>query len=139
MIVSTRTQGSLINSCLLGVLDLSAAFDTIDYEILLSRLEQTFCIEDDALNWLKSYLTDRYQVVKIAGRCSGRIKLAYGVPQGSVLGPLLFVLYTYPINQYCRLLVIMACTAIVMPTTHNCISVVLQTNSPNLQMYSRIV
>ena len=59
------------NSCLLGLLDLSAAFDTIDYEILLSRLEQTFGIEGAALNWLKSYLTDRYQLAKIAGRCSG--------------------------------------------------------------------
>jgi hypothetical protein len=87
------------NTCLLGLLDLSSAFDTVDHEILLSRLEITFGFNGLVLQWLKSYLTGRTQVVRIAGCCSEPSALCSGVPQGSILGPLLFILYTAPVLE----------------------------------------
>jgi hypothetical protein len=85
------------NVCLLGLLDLSAAFDTVDHEILLSRMELSYGITGPALAWLNSYLTDRTQVVRVAGCNSPSKKLLHGVPQGSLLGPLLFITYSAPI------------------------------------------
>jgi hypothetical protein len=85
------------NVCLLGLLDLSAAFDTVDHEILIQRLKTTFGIDGLALQWLNSYLTDRVQTVRVSGKCSGMSEVPHGIPQGSVLGPLLFILYSSPV------------------------------------------
>jgi hypothetical protein len=79
------------------LLDLSAAFDTINHQILLSRLEGEFSISGTALNWFQSYLTDRSFKVKLDSSLSSPHPLQYGVPQGSVLGPTLFSLYTAPL------------------------------------------
>jgi hypothetical protein len=81
----------------LVLLDLSAAFDTIDHSILLHRLENWFGVSGVALELLSSYLIGRTQSVSINGHCSAAEPLATGVPQGSVLGPLLFTMYTTPI------------------------------------------
>ena len=82
----------------LTLLDLSAAFDTIDHDILFHRLEHTFGFQGTALAWFRSYLSDRIQTVSIAGRLSSPAIIHYGVPQGSVLGPILFILYTQPLS-----------------------------------------
>lgn len=83
------------NQCvnLLVLLDLSSAFDTIDHEILLQRLEHTFGLTHTALTWFSSYLSDRFQRISIEGTLSDAFPIEYGVPQGSCLGPLLFTLY----------------------------------------------
>jgi hypothetical protein len=81
----------------LVLLDLSAAFDTIDHTILIHRLEHWFGISGTALHLLSSYLSGRSQSVIINGHCSSFEPLITGVPQGSVLGPLLFTVYTTPI------------------------------------------
>ena len=77
----------------LVLLDLSAAFDTIDHSTLLNCLQYWFGVGGSALKWFSSYLMERFQSVKI-GSTSDLQKLLYGIPQGSVLGPLLFSLYT---------------------------------------------
>lgn len=85
--------------CLLAMLDLSAAFDTIDHQILVKRLENDFGISGMALQWFSSYLANRFQAVKIGRELSEYVPLGFGVPQGSVLGPLLFTLYTQPLTR----------------------------------------
>jgi hypothetical protein len=77
-------------------LDLSAAFDTIDHSILVSRLQTTIGVENPALQWFHSYLEDRFQSVHIQGESSDPVQLIYGVPQGSVMGPFDFIVYTSP-------------------------------------------
>ena len=73
---------------MLVLLDLSAAFDTIDHNILLNRLEKRYGITGTALGWFRSYLTDRTQSVCINNQESDKLPLKYGVPQGSKLGPI---------------------------------------------------
>ena len=82
----------------LTLLDLSAAFDTIDHSILLERLFSWFGITSTALSWIKPYLLNRSFYVNIENTKSSLFQLLYGVPQWSVLGPLLFILYTTPLS-----------------------------------------
>ena len=89
-------------SVLLVSLDLSAAFDTIDHDILLQRLEMDFGITGSCLIWFKSYLTGRKLRVVIDGTTSEVRDLKYGVPQGSVLGPKLFTMYLRPLGKIAR-------------------------------------
>ena len=78
---------------LVGVfMDLAKAFDTINHEILLRKLLQ-YGITETGLNWFKSYLSNREQQVKFNRILSGKKKIVCRVPQGSLLGPLLFILY----------------------------------------------
>ena len=84
---------------ILAMLDLSAAFDTLDHDILVDRLSTTFGCSGCVRRWFMSYLVGRTQSVIVDGSISARSTLKYGVPQGSVLGPLLFTLYTYPLGN----------------------------------------
>ena len=86
----------------LVLLDLSSAFDTIDHEVLFNIWQDTFGISGSALSLLKSYLHGRSQCVQIEGISSEYAKLVCGVPQGSVLGPLNFCMYMYPIGSILR-------------------------------------
>ena len=78
----------------LALLDLSAAFDTVDHAILLRRLETSYGLGGGVLGWFTSYLGGRTQYVRCGGSVSDLMELLCGVPQGSVLGPILFLLYT---------------------------------------------
>ena len=77
----------------------TAAFDTIDHSILLQRLHRYFGISGPALRWFKSFLSDIYQSINISGTLSSPQHLPFGVPQGSVLSPVLFSLYTTSLSQ----------------------------------------
>ena len=83
--------------CILTLLNSSAAFDTIDHQILLTRLQQSFGIFGSALSWFRSYLSNRTQAITVNGLHSQQTTIHFGVPQGSVLGPVLFILYTQPL------------------------------------------
>ena len=87
------------NISVLLLLGLSAAFDTLDHQILFSRLNSVFGIQSTALQWFHSYLSDRYQSTSVNNSSSSPSQLMYGVPQGPVLGPILFVLYTTPLSD----------------------------------------
>ena len=90
------------NGTALVMIDLSAAFDTIDHHILLHRLRHRYGVSGAALKWIESYLTDRGQRVCLNDEYSPRFVLSTGVPQGGVLGPLLFSLYIQPIGDIIR-------------------------------------
>ena len=96
-----RVQNDLLQTvdneggAILVLLDLSAASDTIDHQKLLNLLKQSFGITGVALKWFESYLKDRTQTVQIGSCTSTPVTLKYGVPQGSVLGPI-FLLCTQP-------------------------------------------
>jgi hypothetical protein len=82
---------------ILVMLDLSAAFDTVDHDILIDRLCKHIGITGKASDWLRSYLTERFQSIHLNGHSSQRMLLLFGVPQGSVLGPILFSVYQIPL------------------------------------------
>ena len=87
---------------MLVLLDLSAVLDTVEVDTLIHTLQDHFGVTGSALDWFRSYMIDRYFQVKVKGTSSKWIKLQYGAPQGSVLGPLLFSLYTALIEAILR-------------------------------------
>ena len=95
-ILTALDQGKIAT---LALMDLSAAFDTIDHEILIQRLCNVFGLRDTVLSFIKSYLSNREQVVAVADCKSDPSYLKFGVPQGSVLGPILFIMYTQPLSN----------------------------------------
>ena len=84
---------------LLILLDLSAAFDTVDHDILLNRLHLTTGLTGTPLSWFQSYLKNRIECISLGPSKSNPHTVTCGVPQGSVLGPILFILYLIPLGQ----------------------------------------
>ena len=74
------------------ILDFNKAFDKVPHQCLISKL-QFYGIQGSTLTWIKSWLTSRSQSVKIDGMCSKSVDVTSGVPQGTVLGPLMFLLF----------------------------------------------
>jgi hypothetical protein len=100
-----KVTNDLFNSTAAGmpsillVLDLSAAFDCVSHTRLVRRLADDFGVDCSALNWISSYLADRTHFVKVSDQASVTVCSETGVPQGSVLGPLLFSAYVSPIDR----------------------------------------
>ena len=94
-----RVSADNKNVSVLLLLDLTAAFDIIDHTILLQRLEHWVGLSGTALSWFSSYLSDRSYFVSLDGFESDRHDISSGIPQGSILGPLLFSLYILPLGE----------------------------------------
>ena len=86
----------------LMMIDMSAAFDTVNHDIMLQRLHDYLGITGNAFEWFRSYLKFRKQTVHILGASSSERELKHGVPQGSILGPRLFSIYTLPVGHIIR-------------------------------------
>ena len=86
------------NISVLALLDFSSAFDAINHPILVHRLHTDFGFADTVLQWFSSYLTDRTHYVSLSNNCSAFAPVHSGVPQGLVLGPILFTMYIKPLS-----------------------------------------
>jgi len=87
------------NLAVLTMLDLSAAFDRVDHDTLLQRLRKSCDLQGRIVDWITSYLSGRVQQVRLSATSSTPSEVFFGVPQGSVLGLILFLLYTADLLQ----------------------------------------
>jgi len=87
---------------LLSLLDMSAADDCVDHSILMQRLHSRVGLSGVVFDWIKSFLSDRTQQIAYNGQLSAMLEVLFGVPQGYVLSPLLYILYTADLDHPCR-------------------------------------
>ena len=99
---STKTAKENNKAVLMVLLDMSAAFDTVDHDILLDRLESKFGIKHMVKSWFSTYLRDRVTKVSIDGDSSDNYIMRYSLPQKSIIGPHGFILYTSPVGNIMR-------------------------------------
>ena len=92
----------MTRNSILVFLDLSAAFDTVDHDILINRLQKFVGLSGPVLDWFKTYLSGRDYFVSIGGHSSANTCTTCGVPQGSILGPVFFSLYMLPLGNIIR-------------------------------------
>ena len=92
------------HAVLLTLLDLSAAVDTVDHEIVIKRLQLTQRISGQTLNWFTSYLANRVMQVCVEGEYATPVHLDVSLPKGSQLGPRLYIDYMQPIGRLIRIL-----------------------------------
>ena len=121
-------------------LDLSKAFDTLNHEILFTKLEH-YGIRDVALQWINSYFCYRYQFVQFNQTCSSMQTIKCGVPQGSILGPLFFILYINDlpnVSQLIELLLFADDTSIFYSHSNpNTLESVLNNELKNIEVWLR--
>ena len=105
--------------------DLKKAFDTCNHEILLSKLKK-YAIDGCELEWFRSYLTNRKQFVTIFNYSSPLLDISLGVPQGSILGPLLFILYINDLPLSSKLLALLFADDTTLVYTHDDIKTLVE-------------
>jgi retron-type reverse transcriptase len=96
--------------------DIRKAFDSIDHKILLRKMQDQFGVQDFELKWFQSYLTKRSQVCVVDGHASLAKEIVCGVPQGSILGPLMFLLYINDLPECLKKL--LACMLMILKYMH---------------------